>query len=61
MFAHSYKARGRLAIAKHAEEEPTARSLFELEKIQAHTPAPTISRAEKLGLIPKRPMGPPPK
>lgn len=56
-----YKAKGRMAIAKHAEEHVDARSIFELEQVQANTPPPMVSRAEKLGLVTRQRMAPIPR
>jgi len=50
-----------MAIAKHAEEELNAKTLYELEQEQASAPPPMISRAEKLGLITKQRMAPIPR
>lgn len=57
----SFRARGRMAIAKHAEEELGARSLYEMEHAQASAPPPMITRAEKLGLIAKQRAAPMPR
>lgn len=50
-----------MEIAKHAEEEIDAKSIYELEQVQAKTPLPMVSRAEKLGLVTKQRMAPIPR
>ena len=54
-----YKARGRLAIAKHAEDSLSHREILDLEKAQATRPSTRASRAERLALL-HNPLAPPP-